>query len=151
MSYFVTDNPVSLRLGTDISLHTSNKISSAVRQNKQYRLELTKMLLKEKKTKDPTTSTPVSIFIICFSGKSLSARVTNLLLAFSWVSEKWLTPQTALRWIYIVVWVSLNLFCFTHIYKGKSRYQGHQCEISFKKHKILALKIGRTFQCWNIF
>lgn len=47
----MTDNPVSLRLGTDISLHTSNKISSAVRQNKQYRLELTKMLLKKKRQK----------------------------------------------------------------------------------------------------
>lgn len=30
MGYFVTDNPVSLRLGTDISLHTYNKVSSSV-------------------------------------------------------------------------------------------------------------------------
>lgn len=26
-AYFVTDNPVSLRLGTDISLHSYNKMS----------------------------------------------------------------------------------------------------------------------------
>lgn len=84
-------------------------------------------------------------------GKSLSARVTNLLLAFCWVSEKWLTPRIALRWIYMVVWVSLNLFCFTHIYNGKFRLLGHQCEISFKEYEILALKIDRTCQCWISF
>lgn len=156
MGYFVTDNPVSLRLGTHISLHTYNKIPSSVvgktnRQNKQYRLGLTKMLLKKRRQNPNNRQTCQHLEqYFCFSGKSWSARVTKVLPIFSWTSEKCFFSWVALKWIYIVVWMSLKTCCFTYIYKGKFRLLGHQCQISFKEHEILELRIDRKSQCWSI-
>jgi len=72
MSYFVTDNSVSLRLGTDISLHAYSEISSSViGKNKHYRLGLIKTLLRKKRRRPNTHQTCQHLEqFFCFSGKS---------------------------------------------------------------------------------
>lgn len=143
---FVTDNTLSLRLGTDTSLHTCNKLSSSVIGKTNSIGDQNVAEEKRQKPKNCQTCQHLEYFFAFLA----NLKVGILLPIFSWISEKQLFSWLTLQWIYMVVRMSLKSCCLSHIYKGKFRLLSHQCQISFKEHEIIGLKIDRKSQCWNI-
>lgn len=117
---FVTDNTVSLRLGTDTSLHTCNKVSSSVIGKTNTIDEGWPKCCWRKKTEvQQLPSMSAWTFFFAFLA---NLKVWILLPIFSWISEKQLFSWLVLQWIYIVVWTSLKSCCLCHIIKVNSDF-----------------------------